>query len=278
MDAACQFVIFCQSEGLSSSTRDLVPIVQVGHRVPTPVPDGRKTLYFSKLNSNRPKPVKRPQNWASSDHQVEVFAQLCCVASDVSRVLLTSSRGTVVGSLGWPDLDSLQTSFGPLDPEAVQPMPGERIDILAKNKHLCFEFSTTYIGLDEVGRWVLAAPASIDSSERRSTPRFQPRGWKVVLRRLGTMGEDVVARVVDLSVGGLAMVVPQDGYQLKPDQPQVGVLLGPTGERLPLRASICHYRPWESSTTPKLHIGATFDGFGVVNHARLARLLASRRT
>ena len=235
-------------------------------------------MYFAKLNSSRPKLVKRAQSWASDDEQVEIFCQLCCIAADVSKVMVDYSRGVIMGSMGWPDADSLQTSLAPLDSDLIPPMPGEEIHIVAENRHLRYEFRTTVIGVDEVGRWVLSCPDQIVNQDQRRIPRFQPRGWKAFLRQPGRMGDEVRARVVDLSVGGLAMIVPRDGYLLKKEQPQVGILLGPTGERLPLRSSICHVTPWEGSTIPKLLIGSTFSGFGVVNHARLARLLAARRT
>ena len=100
----------------------------------------------------------------------------------------------------------------------------------------------------------------------------------MVLKRMGIMGDDIYAKVLDISVSGLAMLVPQDGFQLQRSRPQVGLLLGPSGVRLPLRAKVCHFKHWERSELPKLMIGSTFDGFGVVNHARLARVLASTRS
>jgi hypothetical protein len=235
-------------------------------------------MIFAKLTSKKPKPVKRPQHWATSDDQLELFNQLCCVAADVSRVTMECSRGIIIGSPGWPDIDTLRTSFAPLDSEDLPPEPGEQVRIVAENKHLRFEYTSQMLGLDEIGRWLMACPDELITADRRSTPRFQPRGWRAVLRRLGIGGNDITARVVDISVGGLSIVVPQDEYRLRPEQAHVGVLLGPSGERLPLRASITHYKPWEQSTIPKLQIGSEFDGFGMVNHVRLARLLASRHT
>jgi len=235
-------------------------------------------VFFAKLSRGRPKPVKRPKNWANSDDQLEVFTQLCCISSDISRVGLEFSRGHLIAAPGWPDVESLRMNYAPIDSEMLPPEPGEPVRIIAENKHLRFEYESSFVGLDDIDRWVLSCPQDIVAADRRSTPRFQPRGWRAVLRRLGVMGEDITAKVVDLSVGGLSIVVRQDRYRLRPEQPQVGVLLGPTGERLPLRARITHFKPWEHSTTPKLQIGSVFDGFGMVNHARLARLIASRRT
>ena len=188
------------------------------------------------------------------------------------------SRGIVTGSVGWPHPDTMRFSFAPLDRETLPPAAGEVVRIVAESKLYHFEFCTAFAGRDDTDRWTLIGPESIATKDRRSTPRTEHRGWRVVLRRQGPSGLDVNARVVDLSIGGLSLLVAQDNYRLAPQKPLVGVLLGPTGERLPLRAQICHHKPWERSEKAKLLIGAIFDGFGVVNHARLAQILACRRT
>ena len=235
-------------------------------------------MYFAKLPHSRPRPVKRPKSWASTDDQVEVFTQLCCMASNVSHVAMMCSRGIVTGSVGWPDPDTMRFSFAPLDRESLPPEPGEVVRIVAEGRLYHFEFCTSFAGLDEVDRWTLAGPDNIVTKDRRSTPRVERRGWHAILRRQGPSGLDVNARVIDLSIGGLSMLVAQDQYRLAPEKPLVGVLLGPTGERLPIRAQICHHKPWERSERAKILIGAIFDGFGVVNHARLARILAAQYT
>ena len=235
-------------------------------------------MYFARISNNPPAPAKRPKHWATSEDQVEVFSQLCSIAADTSSATLTTSKGSLVGVAGWPNTENMRPTFAPIESEEAPPSSGEPVQVVAENKRIRFEYQTTFLGVDELGRWILEVPQVITSSDRRSIPRYQPRGWKVVLRRAGDQGEDIRARVDDISVGGLAIVVPQESFRLRRERPLVGVLLGPTGERLPLRATVCHYKPWERSELPKLLIGSSFDGFGMVNHARLARILANRRT
>lgn len=235
-------------------------------------------MYFARISRSRPKLVKRPNAWANTDDQVTLFAQLCCIASNCSRVIAETERGEVQGVTGWPDTESMKTNYAPLDPETPPPNIGETVHLVARNQRIHYRYETQVIALDELNRWILAPPTVITSYDRRGMPRHNGRGWRVVLRRMGTMGQDISANVLDISIGGLSMLVPQDGFHLQRARPHVGLLLGPGGARLSLRATVCHSQPWERSELPKLAIGATFDGFGVVNHARLARILASQRS
>ena len=254
-----------------------VPILNLGVRTRHLSSLFGTAVYFSKLSKRRPKPVKRPRHWAVDQERLILFSQLCCIAAEVPRTLVDCSRGILMGTVGWPDPDTMQFSFAPMEQDIEPPFPNEEIHFIAENKYLRYEFTTTIIGIDTVGRWILHCPDHISNEDRRTTPRFRLRGWKVILRRQGTMGEDVKGRVFDLSVSGLSIIVPRDDYRLRPEQPLVGLLIDNQGERLPLRAAIRHVAPWEQSETPRLFIGSCFDGFGVVNHARLSRLLASRQ-
>ena len=138
---------------------------------------------------------------------------------------METGRGEVLGVIGWPDTESMRTTFAPIDPETPPPEPGESIYLTAQNQRINYRFETQVMAVDEVNRWILTPPTTIASCDRRGMPRHAGRGWRVVLRRMGTMGQDISANVIDISIGGLSLLVPQDGFRLQRARPHVGLSL-----------------------------------------------------
>ena len=169
---------------------------------------------------------------------------------------METAQGEIHGVTSWPDTESMRTTFAPIDPDTTPPQPGETINIIAQNRRVNYQYETQVLAIDDLNRWVLASPAFITSYDRRALPRHAGRGWRVILRRMGNMGQDISANVLDISIGGLSILVPQDGFA-STGRP-MGVLFGPAARDFP-RATVCHSKPWERSE-PQTRTGAIFDG------------------
>ena len=208
------------------------------------------TLYFARISRSKPKLAKRPNAWANCDAQVELFSQLCCIASDCSRITVETSQGEIHGVTSWPDTESMRTTFAPIDPDTTPPQPGETINIIAQNRRVNYQYETQVLAIDELNRWVLASPAFITSYDRRALPRHAGRGWRVILRRMGNMGQDISANVLDISIGGLSILVPQDGFRLQRHDPMWAYCLDPAARDFPCERPCVTQSPGNAPNSP----------------------------
>jgi hypothetical protein len=124
--------------------------------------------------------------------------------------------------------------------------------------------------------WWLCIPAEIEGNQRRFARRTMvANDWCFQARKVGHRKEDQDLDVFDVSSSGMSLVYDGELTNFHEGRFFAGVLEGPEGS-MPLRAQVRNIVDLQDGSGRKL-AGCVFQGFGFVNHAKLAQMLAHRR-
>lgn len=199
-----------------------------------------------------------------------IFAHLDTMAGLTRGAVLTVQGRDVFGELGYPTPGSGETTF--LVDESLRglvsaPRPGRTVRVEYCTSRERFAFVTEIRGHHTDALWRLAPPRAIERIEMRQHQRVDASGL-AELWIIGGAGPAQV-RVVDLSAGGLAFVVPAGT-----DAPTQGAVLPAELQlsglsRMPVDLHVRHLRAQGDDTV----CGASFQDMHPSDRASLTDVL-----
>jgi hypothetical protein len=230
-------------------------------------------------------PIHSPNAAVAIDLEQEVIAHLSFVAAEQCMVTSVLEGQPVDGMLGYPDFDEDGVPFQPSAvqlkdlPTEVEKLRGRKIRISYQLDGESFSFLTLVKRqerhVDGGQTWWLCIPAEIEGNQRRFARRTLVQGdWGFRARKVGHRKEDQDLEVFDVSSSGMSLVFDGELTDLHDGRFFAGLLEGPDGA-MRLRAQVRNVVELRDGTGRKL-AGCVFQGFGFVNHARLARMLAKQ--
>ncbi len=203
-------------------------------------------------------------------HSFGVLSHFADVAAEGASVLIELESGDQVeGRLGLPRLDSRLVPFF-VPAGVVLPTLQERVvQLRYRAADTPFKLETFVEPRWEGLLWQVSVPNSLVTSRIRLARRHALRGWHFYYRGDTFEGADH-ARVVNLSTTGLALEprardrIPRFGRLL------VGTLVGPHGDRIPLRLQTERSMPAPGG---RVLVGCSYAHIGFQNMVRLANLV-----
>ena len=203
-------------------------------------------------------------------HPFEVLSHFADVAAEGAPVLIELASGDQVeGRIGLPQLDSRLVPFF-VPAGVVLPTLSDRIvQLRYRAADTPFKLETFVEPRWEGLLWQVSLPNSLVTSRIRLARRHPLRGWHFYYRGDTFEGADH-ARVVDLSTTGLALEPRAQDHIPRVGRLLVGTLVGPQGDRVPLRLQVQRAVPVSGRG---VLVGCSYAHIGFQNMVRLANLV-----
>lgn len=205
--------------------------------------------------------------------QEDVAAHLCFAAAEIGEVQLKLGALSVVGRLGFPDIDLAAVPVE-VPANTPAPEPGEIVHVSYEGPSDRYAFLSEILDTTHGRTWRLAAPRAVERNDRRIAPRHRVVGdprFGVVLRQ---PSGPLHLGVYDLSSAGVGLLVDTSRVAL-PMGAQYLATLAILDDRIACTLQIRNSRPLAQGDTVQV-VGTSFTGLSPRDRARIASLLASR--
>jgi hypothetical protein len=202
----------------------------------------------------------RASDWLVS--QIDIIAHIFFATGTVDRVVVSSRRGDMLGTMCYPDDQGILIRTDAAVPSVS---PGDSVSVQYSGPGDTYQFYSAVVAVDGSGIRV-QIPLAIERNDRRLTIRYTVEGRPGFGLRASLRPGRPVYSLVDISHGGICAMVP--------NPPQImemfrGHLLLPDEEPIPVGIEVRDNRARDGVRLMR----GRFRSIETMDHARLGRYL-----